>query len=80
MKDDLATSHTILFWNMVWWFCRENLSSSLPLYIPQAFRHLHPKGQVSVLLYVRKAVEVVLIPPHPVFIWMLLLILSFSHQ
>lgn len=44
VKDDLATSHTILFWNMVWWFCRENLSSSLPLYIPQAFRHLHPKG------------------------------------
>ena len=29
---------------------------------------------------VSKAVEVVLIPPHPVFIWMLLLILSFSHQ
>ena len=51
VKDDLATSHTILFWNMVWWFCRENLSSSLPLYIPQAFRHLHPKGQVSRLEY-----------------------------
>ncbi|KAL5255927.1 hypothetical protein ACHWQZ_G011222 [Mnemiopsis leidyi] len=46
VKDDLATSHTIVFWNMVWWFCRENLSSSLPLYIPQAFRHLHPKGQL----------------------------------
>jgi len=45
-SEDFPTSHSILFWNMVWWFCREQLSSALPLYVLYNFRNLHPKNKV----------------------------------
>ena len=45
-SEDFPTSHSILFWNMVWWFCREQLSSALPLYVLYNFRNLHPNNKV----------------------------------